>query len=154
MTPAIPATAAAIPKAKSFVLWTLTPADAAALSFARTAKNRRPVEPRRKLATMVHKPANTMRQNNVNLGLSVRPELLVDPISAPKNVGAPNWYAEPPCNFVADGLSKNNVHIEIAAAMVTTASCTPRIRNAGTATMSPTMMATMTPMTEATGHGQ
>ena len=50
--------------------------------------------------------------------------------------------------------SRYIVWIEMAAAIVTTASCTPRMRTAGRPTTTPTITATITPIRAAIGHGR
>ena len=74
-------------KPKSFVRATSIPADAAARSLARTARNRRPVLPRRIFATNVQSPASTSRANNVKRGLSISPLSDPEPKLTPNSDG-------------------------------------------------------------------
>ena len=137
--PASAATNAESANAWSFTLLTLIPLAAAAVSSARTANIRRPVTLRRRLASSSTHPHRTTSTTTPYRSGSVRPSR-----SRPNSL-APCGTAEPCAPAVNLGLKKTIRSRPIPAPNVTTARFTPRTRNAGRPTRSPTGTAASAP---------
>ena len=127
----MPAIPAAMAKASSLVRETLMPAAAAARSLARTARNRRPVPLRRRLATATAQSTRTTNTKMANAGRSSWPLSPVEDRLTPKNDAGRTFAGAPALRSVSDWFSRYSVCREIAKARVTTASWTPRMRTAG-----------------------
>ena len=87
-----------------------------------------------------------------NAGFSFCSRALRAPTSIPKIVGSFTNAGTPARSWVISGFSKYMPWSATAAAMVTTASCTPRIRTAGNPTTTPTTTAAAIPINPAIGH--